>query len=187
MPLAGPDQHKLPSSRAPGLPPTALAPARGGTPSAPGRHSSARSPPGMSLCLGLSDLPAGRAWTLAPSCPGRGPGAQTSLGCIVREFLGGLQCAREGWLDHTTGADSSPSRRPDWRRAGVRSPAGALPHPERALGGGAVTRGRTCGRRDHSPGGHHCSRSGHRSLFPLKPAFCGASPDSRLWTLPAAR
>lgn len=88
-------------------------------------------------------LPAGRARTLAPSCPGRGPGAQTSLGCSVREFPGGLQCAQEVWLDHTTGVDSSPSWWPDgqgWGQAAWLGPSSTLSGP---LAVGAVTRGRT--------------------------------------------
>ena len=87
-------------------------------------------------------LSAGRAWTLAPSCPERGPGAQTRLGCSVREFPGGLQCAQEVWLDHTTGADSSPSRWPDgqgWGQAAQLGPSSTLSGP---LAVAAVTRGR---------------------------------------------
>lgn len=87
-PPAGPDQHKLPSARAPSL------------------HSSPRSPPGMRLCPGLSDSEGWPCPEFGPFMSWEGPRGSDwpRLGCSVREFPGGLRCAQVVWLDHTSGA-----------------------------------------------------------------------------------
>ena len=112
------------------------------------------------LCLGLSDAGDGRALGLAPSCPGRGPGAQTSLFLAVgiREFQGGPKRAQEVRLDHLTGVEVSSAGPRDSRRAGVRQAGlGSSSRLRGPLVVGTVTRG-TRGRLDQSTGWHHWSR-----------------------------
>ena len=75
-----------------------------------------------------------------------------------------------------------------WRAGlGSGSPAGALLHPEWALGGGCRDQGSDLGGRTTAQIDTTVHAAGHHPLFPLKPVFCEAFPDSLPWTLSPAR